>query len=691
MRYKYLTIIVLLYSYGLNAQTLVLQPDSTLSTQVELSEIVITASKNETKLKELPASVSVIPMKSITANEVTSLSQLGALSPNFVMPEYGSKLTSPVFIRGIGSRINNPSVGLYVDNVPYFEKSAFEFDFYDLERIEILRGPQGTLYGRNSMGGLINIVTRSPLNYQGADLSVSAATYGSYRLRGGIYMKLNDKLGVSLSGNYLHNDGFYENKFLNQKVDNLNSYGLRNKIVYQASSKITIENVASFDNSEQGGYPYALYNVATRTDADVSYNQPSSYDRLMFSDALNFKYSAANWELTNTVSYQYIDDDQKIDQDFTSVSQFFANQLQKQQMLANELIIKSRGNSRYSWLFGAFGFMQGSKMDVDVNSYGKKEWYLKTYDADTRGGAFFHQSTLKITENLIITGGFRFDTEISSFHYKYQGTKDGAELPRKDTIYPDWNDFIFLPKLAINYKFSNVSVYASYTSGYKPGGYNTSFELPEQLNFNNENSDNYELGAKASLFGLLYTDIALFYTKLDSQQITLPLQKGGSYIANAGLSENKGIEVTMKNNPVKGFEAMIAYGYTYSKILKYIKDARTNYNNHFTPYIPRHTLAIQATQTFMFREAAFIDQLKINVLYNQNGLLYWDLKNNLQEKPYPTVSAKVSFIKGKLQFDIWGKNLLNTDYHSFLFEAMGSTFMQKGKPMQLGVNVSVKF
>jgi hypothetical protein len=504
-------------------------------------------------------------------------------------------------------------------------------------------------------------------------------------------MKLNDKLAVSLSGNYLHNDGFYENKFLNKKVDNLNSFGFRNKIVYQASGKFTIENVASVDKSEQGGYPYALYNVATRTDEEVNYNQPSGYDRLMFSDALNFKYTAANWELTNTVSYQYIDDDQKIDQDFTSVSQFFANQLQKQQMLANELIIKSRGNSRYSWLFGAFGFMQGSKMDVDVNSYGKKEWYLKTYDADTRGGAFFHQSTLKITENLTLIGGFRFDTEISSFHYKYQGTRNEIELPRKDTIYPDWNDYIFLPKLAINYKFSNVSVYASYTSGYKPGGYNTSFELPEQLNFNNENSDNYELGAKASLCGILYTDIALFYTKLDSQQITLPLQRGGSYIANAGLSENKGIEVTMKNNPVKGFEAMIAYGYTYSKILKYIKDARTNYNNHFTPYIPRHTLAIQATQTFMFRKAAFIDQLKINVLYNQNGLLYWDLKNDLQEKPYPTVSAKVSFIKGKVQFDIWGKNLLNTDYHSFLFEAMGSTFMQKGKPMQLGVNVSVKF
>lgn len=692
MRLKYLLIIFLLFSFGLNAQTLVLQPDSTLSTQVELSEIVITASKNETKLKELPASVSVIPMKSIAANEVTSLSQLGALSPNFVMPEYGSKLTSPVYIRGIGSRINNPSIGLYVDNVPYFEKSAFEFDFFDLERIEILRGPQGTLYGRNSMGGLINIVTRSPLNYQGADLSVSAATYGSYRLRGGIYLKLNDKLGVSLSGNYLHNDGFYENKFLNQKVDNLNSYGLRNKIVYQASSKITIENVASIDNSEQGGYPYALYNVATQTDGDVNYNQPSSYNRLMFSDALNLKYSAVNWEVINTVSYQYIDDIQKIDQDFKPDSQFFARQLQTQHMIANELIIKSRGDNRYNWLFGAFGFIQSSKSDVDVDVYGRKEWYLKTYDADVKGIALFHQISFDITDKLKITTGYRFDYETSGLHYKYKGTRKGAELPRIDTIYSDLNDDVLLPKLAFNYKFNKVSVYASYASGYKPGGFNTTFERPEHLKFNNEKSNNFEVGAKTTLFSLLYADMALFYTRLKNQQIYRTAPSGrGSYLDNAGVSENKGIEATLKSNPVNGFEAMVAYGYTYSKILEYVKDSVTNYNNHFTPYIPRHTLAIQATQTFSFKQQSFLDQIRINVLYTQNGLLYWDLKNDLQETPYRMVNAKVSFIKGAVQFDIWGKNLLNADYHSFLFEASGSTFMQKGKPMQVGVNVSVKF
>ena len=95
------------------------------------------------------------------------------------MPDYGSKLTSPVYIRGIGSRINSPSVGIYVDDVPYFEKAAFDFDFFDIDRVEVLRGPQGTLYGRNTMGGIINVFTKSPLTEKGSKIKLSAGNYGN--------------------------------------------------------------------------------------------------------------------------------------------------------------------------------------------------------------------------------------------------------------------------------------------------------------------------------------------------------------------------------------------------------------------------------------------------------------------------------------------------------------------------------
>lgn len=666
--------------------------DTTYLKKVEFSEVVITASKSDLKQKEMPAAVSIIPLSSISVNELTSLSQLGAITPNFSMPSYGSKLTSPVYIRGIGSRINNPSIGLYVDNVPYFEKSAFEFDFFDLERIEILRGPQGTLYGRNSMGGLINIVTRSPLTYQGNHVFVSAANYGSYKANVGHYSKLSDKLAFSLSANYLHNDGFYTNQFLNKKVDKLDSYGFRNKLIYSVSEKLSIENIAGFEQSKQGGYPYAIYVDSLKKTKDISYNQESSYNRLMFSDALLVKYKAESWEFSNTLSYQYIDDEQKIDQDFTPDSLHFVEQLQTQHMLANEMIFRSNAQTSYSWLFGAFAFRQVSESGVDVETYKSKMWYLKSYDPDVTGLAFFHQSTYKLG-NLSITGGLRYDYEKSGLEYKYKGTRARAALPPIDTVYPNLKDHIVLPKLALNYRFDHSSVYLSYTSGYKPGGYNTTFERPEHLTFKNEKSDNYELGAKTSFFrNIFYADFALFFTQLKNQQIYRTVPSGrGSYLDNAGVSENKGLEISLKNNPVSGFEAMIAYGYTESKIIEYVKDSIVNYNGKATPYIPRHTLAIQLMQSFVFRNNAFLDMLRLNVLYNQNGLLYWDLNNKFEEKSYGLVNAKISFIRKKLQFDIWGKNLSNTKYNTFLFEALGNTYAQTGRPLQVGLNVMYRF
>ena len=173
--------VLLLFYQSIYSQDIFIQTDSTTVPKVNLEEVVINASKNNSQLKELPVSVTIIPSSVIETNNIETLNQVSSFVPNFSMPDYGSKLTSPVYIRGVGSRINAPSVGLYVDNVPFFEKAAFDFDFFDIESIEILRGPQGTLFGRNSMGGLINIMTKSPSQYQGSHLKLSAGTYGVYK------------------------------------------------------------------------------------------------------------------------------------------------------------------------------------------------------------------------------------------------------------------------------------------------------------------------------------------------------------------------------------------------------------------------------------------------------------------------------------------------------------------------------
>ncbi len=691
---SYIAIIFIIAPFlNLTAQKIIILKDTTAAPEVDLGEIVIAASRDSSKLKKLPSSVSIIPTGDVEKNDIVTMGQITGIAPNFMMPDYGSRLTSPVYIRGIGSRINAPSVGLYVDNVPYLEKASFDFDFFDIERIEILRGPQGTLYGRNTMGGLINIKTLSPMNFQGTKIKLTVGEYGYYNFNAGHYQRIKNKMGFSLAANFRHNDGFYTNKYSGDKVDGLNSFGLRNRWIYKISDDFFIENIASFENMKQGGYPYAVYNDSLSVSDDINYNQNSSYNRKMFSDGLRLVYTQPKWELSGTFSYQWIDGEQSIDQDFTSDSLYFITQLQTQNMLSGEIILRSRNNKKFNWLFGIFGFSQLFDKSVEVNIYQRDMSYLKLYDLHVSSLGFFHQMTYEPIENLTLSAGLRYDMDKSKLGYNYNQKLGGKEKTPTDTIYPEEKNTIPLPKISANYQFNNMNIYLSYTSGYKPGGYNSTFEKPEHLTFKDEKSHSYEAGIKSSLFNKhLYADLAIFRTHLEGQQIYRTVPSGrGSYLDNAGRSENKGFEVSLKNKSLLGIEGMLSYGFTHSKILEYVKDSTTNYNDHSTPYIPRHTLALSLSKTFRFDKFSLLDKIRIHALYRQIGTKYWNLENTYKQNTYNLLNAKVSFMYKSLNFEIWGRNILNTDYYAFLFEALGRTYTQKGKPMQVGMNLAIDF
>ena len=173
---------------------------------VDIEEVVVIATPKENrKLRELPAATTVLSQKDMQANQVNSVKRLSGLIPNIFIPEYGSKLTTSIYIRGIGSRINTPAIGLYVDNIPYIDKSAFDFNYSDIERIDVLRGPQGTLYGRNTMGGLIKVHTKSPFTYQGTDIRMGAATYNDYNVSLTHYIRHERRVELGLEP-----DRFYD-------------------------------------------------------------------------------------------------------------------------------------------------------------------------------------------------------------------------------------------------------------------------------------------------------------------------------------------------------------------------------------------------------------------------------------------------------------------------------------------------
>lgn len=670
-------------------------PRQSISDTLRLDELVVNAARTETKLRELPVSVSLFNTQQVEMLGAQTLNEMTALAPNFYMADYGSKLTSPIYIRGIGSRINSPSVGMYVDNVPYFEKSAFSFDFFDIYRIELLRGPQGTQYGRNTMGGLINIVTKSPDIYQGTDLTLQAGSYGTYWLGASHYAKPSDAFAYSLSINYRHQDGFFNNEFLNKKVDLLDSYGFRNRLIFKANERLGFENILSFERSNQGGYPYAVFDAATQKMNPVSYNQESGYDRDLLSDALVIKYDGGKYELRSVSSYQYLNDKQYVDQDFIKDSIYFVVQKQKQHTFSQEFTVRSKGVKPYNWLFGLSGFTQLFDTETNLDTYTSKLKSDKQYDHVIAGGALFHESLIRnfFLKNLNLTAGIRIDTEKDKLGYIYNLSTKGVGKLITDTVYPALKGTEILPKVALNYVFGNTNIYSTVTRGYKTGGFNSTFERPEDLTFKPEYSWNYELGAKAILLNnKLFVEGSLFYIDWKDQQIyqTVPSGKG-SMLKNAGHTVSKGFEFSAKALPFADVEITLNYGYTYATFISNTLNKTTDYSGNFIPYIPRNTVAAQLQKTFRISKPDFFEKIILAVSYKGTGEIYWNEANSLKQDFYGLLDGRISFVRKNIKFDIWGSNLTETEYNVFYFEALGRKYLQPGKPLQMGVKLAVNF
>lgn len=510
---KHLLLAMALFAsnYAMADKTYTIPEDTTKV--IDIEEVVVIASPKETsKLRQLPSSVSLISQKDMQANHITSLKSASSIVPNFFMPDYGSRLTSAMYIRGIGSRINTPAVGMYVDNIPYLDKSAFDFNFYDIERIDILRGPQGTLYGRNTMGGLVKVHTRSPFSYQGTDLKLSYGSGNNHRSASLThYHRISERFAFSAGGYYEGADGFFTNSFLNKKVDDMQAGGGRIRAIWFASDDWKFDFNVNYDYTDEGGYPY--YNKENQ----IAYNRESTYRRGLLNTGLNIEHQADNFIFNAVTGFQHLNDRMHMDQDFSPSDTYTLEQKQRINSISEEITFKSKPGKAWQWTTGLFGFYQNMNtngpvifykdginfLNTTINGYfpdlsqmgmsmnlGIKNENLNipsTMDTPSWSTAVFHQSTFHLG-NWELSAGLRLEYEKMQMDYNshastlfdYSLSNRMMPIELKD-LKADYqaigklkNDYTqLLPKAAIKYNFdSKNNLYASVSKGHRSGGYN---------------------------------------------------------------------------------------------------------------------------------------------------------------------------------------------------------------------------
>ncbi len=502
---------------------------------VQLQGVEVISFKENGSLRQQPSSVTLITHGQMEEAHITSLKTASVKVPNLFIPDYGSRLTSAIYIRGIGSRINTPAVGLYVDNVPYLDKSAFDFNFYDIESIDVLRGPQGTLYGRNTMGGLVRVYTKNPFDYQGTDLKLGYATGDNHRSFALThYHRPSDVFAFSAGGYYEGGDGFFTNDKTDESVDDLQSGGGRIRAILLPNDAWTLDMSISYDYSDEGAYPYYYMGSVTETESypdligRISNNRRHSYRRNLLNVGLNLEYRAERWQMNAVTGYQYLQDRMFLDQDFLSSDIYSLEQRQRINTITEEVTFKNLNADHWEWVTGlnlmyqdlhttgpvtfyddGLRWLEGNINTVmptidripmlqmmgftgmAVNFRGENLLMDGTYDTPSYGAALFHQSVYRFNDRLSATLGLRLDYEHHQMeYYSPADVCFGFRMPNNSNpkMAVDLQDleshilyegkleddhFRVLPKLALKYEFDDDdNIYTSVAMGHRSGGYN---------------------------------------------------------------------------------------------------------------------------------------------------------------------------------------------------------------------------
>ena len=480
--------------------------------------IVVSQPKESVKLRRQPLSSTVFTdneLKSLNVRDITGLSYF---VPSMSIPAYGSRLTSSTYMRGIGSRSGNPAVGVYYDNIPLVNKSSFNSHFYGIDRVDVLRGPQGTLYGMNTEGGLMRVYSKNPMNYQGTDLRLSLATGLQSDVEIAHYHRPSDKFAFSTSAFYSGQKGFFDNTYINKHADLSNEFGGKARLVWLPADGWNIDFTTDYQYVNQNGFPYGEYDSETKHFNEPQTTLLNGYKRQMVNSGLHVTYTTPSLLFASTTSHQYLYDQMVMDQDYLPEDYLQLEQRQKMNAITQELSLRSLGGGKWNHASGVFFSKQWLKTDGPVyfgEAMNNKiltnmgmpaamaqmltisdNYVPGTFRTPQWNVGVYHESHIKLFDLLTLTLGLRYDYQKVSIDYATQSMftltgKGTMMMPGQGgqmiQIPVDFTSkFVsrlenqtdkgyseLLPKFGLTLDLgSGSNLYAVVSKGFRAGGYN---------------------------------------------------------------------------------------------------------------------------------------------------------------------------------------------------------------------------
>lgn len=555
---------------------------ATSTTTTQVGDVIVTAQKREERASETPLSLSVLTGEALQASGATQLSDFAATVPGLSFTSNGVG-QGQVNLRGVTTGLNvGSTVGIYVDEVPYGSSTSFagaaqlalDVGLFDIDRVEILRGPQGTLYGASTMGGLLKYVTRTPdpARFEGGLRSgVSATAHGdtSYDAAASVNAPFaDDSAAVRLNGFYTRDGGFIDNLARGEEANQSEVYGGRVDVLFNPTDALSVRLTGFVQDIERDGSGSADFNAATGKPVDGEYDQrrnPEPFSQAFRLASAVVGYDFGPVQLTSITSYQTSDVDHVTDVSALYVPLLGGFGLQ----LGSTLLVKEIDTDKFTQearLAGAFG-----DFDWIVGGFYTREdsFQLQTLPATDVAGAPFPVNLLRaelpslyeetavfgtltwhVTDRLDLSGGLRYAANDQSYEQKASGLLGGPSPKRSS------DEKITTYLANARYRLNDRSIaYFRYATGYRPGGPNMVNNDPvtgaplAPPTFGSDSLDSYEAGYKASTSdGRFALDASVYHIDWQNLQI-VAIRNAVGVIANASSASIRGAEVTMTARP----------------------------------------------------------------------------------------------------------------------------------------------
>lgn len=576
--------------------------------KTQLPPVVVTARKRTELRQDVPESLSVVGREQIRDGGLRTIKDAARYAPNTLMTEFSSRRLSFPFVRGIGSGQGDPAVATFIDGVPQLTVSSTNLSLLGVERIEFLRGPASALYGRNTIGGAINVVTQRPSDRFefGSEITLGNYAYQDYRVSLSAPVA-EDRLHFGFDALHNQRDGYTENDFTGNDVDSRDEWSGRGQLLWSADARNEFRLVVNGEVARDGGFVLSdlqgLRNRPNRINQDFE----GDVDRDVLAAALTWNHSADRFDLTSITGAQDWSISESSDFDFSPLDGVRRFTDEEQTSITQEFRLSSPEDhdialgedAQLRWLVGVFGFYADSRREAANEFRPDGEGIIfppgmvgtdrATGDFEDSAAAAFGQLTVTLHERWELAGALRYDYENKQANLRRVFEQGGFTVPISSLRQREDFDEV-LPRGSLSYRWcDNVKTYVLAARGFKAGGFNLTAPSA-RVAFGPETSWTYEAGVKTTwLDDALEANVSVFHVDWDDMQLSQFDPSFGGYVTNAGEADSNGVEIELAAQPIEEIGLFGGLGFLDTEFDRFTDQFGRDVSGRNLPFAPDMT------------------------------------------------------------------------------------------------------